>query len=350
VPRVALVRLVALVATLGLAACSDVEPDAAAGPTLAALTVETIVLAPKPFRETITATGTLRAREAVSMRSEVAGVVAAIHFGEGERVAAGELLIEIDDRELRAQRERVAARLALETATEGRVRELLATKNASQATHDEAVANLRVTRAELAVIDAQLAKTALRAPFAGVVGLRDVSVGSYLTPGTVVVDLVAVDSLKLDFALPERYQDAVHVDMRVRGSLQGRRDSFEGRVYAIDPSVDIESRSLRLRATVPNPDERLRPGQFAEVLIVLDEIPNALLVPAIALIPGLRQPTVLIVRDGVVERREVTAGIRTADEVRITSGLAPGERVIVTGILQLREGMPVTALDWKPRG
>jgi membrane fusion protein (multidrug efflux system) len=160
VPRVALVRLVALVATLGLAACSDVEPDAAAGPTLAALTVETIVLAPKPFRETITATGTLRAREAVSMRSEVAGVVAAIHFGEGERVAAGELLIEIDDRELRAQRERVAARLALETATEGRVRELLATKNASQATHDEAVANLRVTRAELAVIDAQLAKTA----------------------------------------------------------------------------------------------------------------------------------------------------------------------------------------------
>jgi membrane fusion protein (multidrug efflux system) len=138
--------------------------------------------------------------------------------------------------------------------------------------------------------------------------------------------------------------------MRVRGSLQGRRDSFEGRVYAIDPSVDIESRSLRLRATVPNPDERLRPGQFAEVLIVLDEIPNALLVPAIALIPGLRQPTVLIVRDGVVERREVTAGIRTADEVRITSGLAPGERVIVTGILQLREGMPVTALDWKPRG
>jgi membrane fusion protein (multidrug efflux system) len=350
VPPVAPLRLVALVATLGITACDDAGPKAAAAPTATPLTVETVVLAPQAFRETITATGTLRAREAVSMRSEVAGIVAGIHFGEGERVAAGDLLLEIDDRELRAQRERVAARVALETATERRVRELLSTKNASQATHDEAVANLRVTKAELAVIDAQLAKTELRAPFAGVVGLRDISVGSYLTPGTIVVDLVAVDALKLDFSLPERYQDAVRAGMPVRGSVQGRGEAFEGRVYAIDPSVDVDSRSLRLRATVPNPDERLRPGQFAELLIVLDEVPDALLVPAIGLIPGLRQPTVLVVRDGVVERREVTAGTRTADEVRVTSGLAPGDRVIVTGILQLRAGMPVTAVDWRPRG
>ena len=348
--RVALARLVLVVAALCAAGCRDADPEAVARPTPPALTVETVVVEPRRFREMLTATGTLRARESVAIRSEVAGVVEAIHFAEGARVAAGDQLLEIDDRELRAQRERVAARLSLETATEARVRELLASKNASQATHDEAVANLRVTKAELTLIDAQLAKTDIRAPFDGVMGLRDVSVGTYLTPGTPIVDLVAVDSLKLDFALPERYQGALHPEMPVRLSLHGRPGTFEGRVYAIDPSVDVESRSIRLRATVPNPDGRLRPGQFAEIEVVLDEVPDALLVPAIALIPGLRQSTLLVVRDGVVERREVTAGRRTSDAVRIESGLAAGERVVVTGIQQLREGMVVTPVEWMPRG
>jgi membrane fusion protein (multidrug efflux system) len=138
--------------------------------------------------------------------------------------------------------------------------------------------------------------------------------------------------------------------MPVRLSLLGQPDAFEGRVYAIEPSVDVETRSLRLRAAVPNPDGRLRPGAFAEVEVVLDEVPDAILVPAIALIPGLRQPTLLLVRDGVVESRAVDAGLRTADEVRIESGLVPGDRVIVTGILQLRDGMAVTPVEWEPRG
>jgi membrane fusion protein (multidrug efflux system) len=350
VTRVAITRVVLAVATSWFVACRDAEPGAGARPAPPALTVETVAVTPRPFRETLTATGTLRARETVSIRSEVAGIVEAIHFLEGERVDAGRPLLEIDDRELRAQRERAAARLQLEVATEARVRELLASKNASQSTHDEALANLQVTRAELAVIDAQLAKTAIEAPFAGVVGLRDVSIGTYLTPGASIVDLVAVESLKLDFSLPERYEDAIHLDMPVRLTVHGRPGAFEGRVYAIDPSVDVETRSLKLRATVPNPGGHLRPGQFAEIEVVLGEVPDALLVPAIALIPGLRQPTVLVARDGVVERREVVAGRRTADEVRIEAGLAPGERVIVTGILQLRVGMAVTPVDWQPRG
>lgn len=349
VPTVTVLRLVLVVAAAGGVGCRDGEPVATAAAPQTALTVETVEVVPRVLRETLTATGTLRAREAVTIRSEVAGIVETIHFTEGTAVRAGELLLEIDDRELRAQRARVAARLELETATEARVRELLATKNASQATYDESVANLHVTQAELALVDAQLTKTEIRAPFDGIVGLRDVAVGTYLTPGAAIVDLVAVDSLKLDFALPERYQDALRVDMPVRIALHGRPERFAGRVYAIEPSVEVETRSVRLRAEVPNEDGRLRPGAFAEIEVALDEVPDAILVPAIALVPGLRRPTVLVVRDGLVESRAVDAGLRTADEVRIEAGLAPGDRVIVTGILQLRDGMPVAPVEWRPR-
>ncbi|HEX6131888.1 MAG TPA: efflux RND transporter periplasmic adaptor subunit [Actinomycetota bacterium] len=349
-PTVTVLRLVLVVAAAGAVGCRDAEQAVSAAAPQRALTVETVEVVPRTLRETLTATGTLRAREAVTIRSEIAGVVDTIHFVEGASVTAGDLLLEIDDRELRAQRARVAARLELETATEARIRELLATRNASQATYDESVANLHVTQAELAFVDAQLSKTEIRAPFDGVVGLRDVAVGTYLTPGAAIVDLVAVDSLKLDFAVPERYQDALRVDMPVRLSMHGRPNRFEGRVYAIEPSVDVETRSVRLRAVVPNADGRLRPGAFAEVEVVLDEVPDAILVPAIALVPGLRRPTVLVVRDGVVESRAVDAGLRTADEVRIEAGLAPGDRVIVTGILQLRDGMAVTPVEWRPRG
>jgi membrane fusion protein, multidrug efflux system len=322
----------------------------AAGRPNATLSVETVVVAPTPFREILRATGTLRAREAVTIRSERAGVVRAIGFDEGTRVAAGDVLLEIDDRDLVAVHQRAAARLELATASERRLRELVATKNASQATYDTTLAELHVARAELALAAADLAKTVIRAPFDAVAGLREISVGTYLAPGAAIVDLAAVDTLKLDFGLPERYQRALEVGTAITFGVPGLAGTFGGRVYAMEPSIDVDTRSLRLRAEVPNPDGVLRPGAFAEIEVALDEIPDAILIPAIALVPGVRQPTVLVVVDGVVESRAVEVGVRTTEAVRIDAGLAPGDRVIVTGILQLRDGMPVTPVDYARRG
>lgn len=314
------------------------------------MAVETVTVQPQPFRETLSATGTLRARESASLQSEVAGVVTKIHFEEGQPVTAGALLVEIDDAEWRAQHERAKARVVLADANEKRQRELLTSGDLSQASYDETSANLRVARAELALVEAELEKTRIRAPFDGVVGLREVSVGSYLSPGAPIVRIAAVDALKLDFSLPERYQNLVRPGTTVRFTVSGRPGQFDGTVYALEPGVDAGTRSLLLRAEVPNPGGQLLPGAFADVSVVLDEVADALLVPAIALVPGVKQQTVFVFRDGTVEVREIETGIRTSEAVVVERGLAPGERVVVTGILQLRDGMTVDAVERQPGG
>lgn len=345
--RVRTRSLVACVAMLGcgLAGCSSDAPGEPTPPREARrlMAVETVTVAPQTFRETLSATGTLRARESASLQSEVAGVVTGIHFEEGQPVKAGTLLVAIDDDEWQAQHERAKARVVLADANEKRQHELLRSGDLSQATYDETAANLRVARAELALVEAQLEKTRIRAPFDGIVGLREVSVGSYLSPGSPIVRIAAIDALKLDFSLPERYQDLVRPGMPVRFGVSGRPGAFTGTIYAIEPAVDAETRSLLLRAEVPNAEGRLRPGAFADVQVVLDEVPDALLVPAIALIPGLKRQTVFVVSDGVVREREIEAGVRTTDAVLVERGLSPGERVAVTGLLQLRDGMAVDA-------
>jgi len=330
-----------------LAGCSSEAPGEAPPPREGRrqMAIETVTLAPRAFRETLSATGTLRARESASLQAEVAGVVTGIHFDEGQPVKAGELLVVIDDDEWQAQHERAKARVVLADANEKRQRELLRSGDLSQATYDETSANLRVARAELALVEAELKKTQMRAPFDGIVGLREVSVGSYLSPGSPIVRIAAIDALKLDFSLPERYQELVRAGMPVRFRVSGLPGDFAGTIYAIEPAVDAETRSLLLRAEVPNGDGRLRPGAFADVEVVLDEVPDALLVPAIALVPGLKRQTVYVVEDGVVREREIEAGLRTAEAVVVERGLSPGERVAVTGLLQLRDGMRVDASE-----
>jgi len=346
--------MLALIAPMlgGLGGCSSEAPGEPT-PQLEGrrqMSVETVTLEPRPFRETLQATGTLRAREAASLQSEVAGVVTKIHFEEGQPVEAGTLLVEIDDAQWQAQHERAKARVVLADANEKRQRELLGSGDLSQATYDETAANLRVARAELALVEAELAKTRVRAPFDGIVGLREVSVGSYLSPGSPIVRIAAIDALKLDFSLPERYQELIRTGAPVRFTVSGRSGEFEGRVYAVEPVIDADTRSLLLRAEIPNPDGRLLPGAFADVELVLDDVPDALLVPAAALIPGLKRQTVYVFHDGVVEEREIEAGIRTADAVVVEKGLAPGERVVVTGLLQVRDGMAVEAVERRTGG
>ncbi len=332
------------VAALTFAACSKPGgplPGAGGGGP-PALTVEIFEVVTRPFNQSLRANGTLLPNEAVVLQSERSGFVTEILYTEGKPVPVGTILLRIDDTELRAELQRAEARLALEIATEQRQRGLLGQRGISAAAYDESLANLNIARAEAGLIRAQLAKTVIRAPFDGVPGLREVSVGSFLTPGTRIGTFQDVASLKIDFSVPERYRPFVQIGQSLKFRVAGQSGDFDATIYAIEPGIDVNTRSVLLRARVPNSEGQLQPGAFTEIEIALEEDPNAILIPSIALIPGLKRQTVFLYEEGKVVEREVAVGLRTADDVQIVEGLQPGDQVITTGILQLRPGMTVS--------
>ena len=340
--RLALVFQCALFAfCLTAAACKKASQTNRAATGAALFTVDVVTVAPQPFRETLFATGSLLAREAVNLRSERAGVVKEIRFEEGSTTAAGAVLVLMDDVELQAQLARVQAQLELASALETRQRDLLKTKGISEAEYEQSQANLHIAQAEERLIQAQLAKTRIVAPFDGVAGLRQISVGAYLTPGDAICSFQDISALKIDFTLPERYLPYIKTGQKVMFRISGRSETFDAVVAAIEPSIDVATRSLQVRAMVPNEEQRLLPGSFAEVEVVLDEITEAILIPPIALIPGLKQQSVFVHRNGEVEERKVESGLRLANAVQIVEGLKPGDELITSGILQLRPGMRV---------
>jgi membrane fusion protein (multidrug efflux system) len=229
----------------------------------------------------------------------------------------------------------------LARAVEERDKALFDNKMTSAAEYEQSRANLRVVEAELELIQAQLEKTRIVAPFDGLTGLRQVSPGAYLPVGTTIASLQDVASLKLDFTLPERYQPLLRTGQKVTFRVAGRTEPFGATITAIEPGVDQDTLSMQLRATAPNPEKRLLPGAFAEVEVALEEVPDAILIPPIALVPGLKQQTVFIHRNGVVEERKVQVGLRTSDAVQVLEGLKAGDELITSGILQLRAGMKV---------
>jgi membrane fusion protein (multidrug efflux system) len=310
-------------------------------PTLAPYEVEIVTVTPRPFREALFATGSLRARESVTLQAERAGVVEAVRFEEGQSVKAGDVLVLIDDSELQAQLDSAKARLELATATEKRDRALVETKLVSAAAYDQSLAGLHTAEADVKLIEAQLSKTRIVAPFDGIAGLRRVSVGAYVTPGTAIASFQDVGVLKLDFTLPERYLADLRRAKSVNIRIAGVSEPVTGEIYAVEPAIDAATRSLQVRANVPNKGRLLLPGAFAEVEVTLGEIPDAILIPPIALIPGLKDQKVFVHQSGRAEERVVEPGLRTTEGVHIVRGLEAGDEVIVSGILQLRPGANV---------
>jgi membrane fusion protein (multidrug efflux system) len=304
--------------------------------------VEVVTVASRPFRETLFATGSLRARESVTLKAERAGVVREVLFEEGRPMRAGQTLVVTDDSELQAQLASAHAQRELAAANEARDRTLLSNSQLiSRAAYEQSLAALHVAESAVALIEAQIKKTRIVAPFDGIAGLRQVSVGAYMTPGTEIGTFQDVRALKLDFTLPERYLINLRGARTVSVRVAGAAEPITGEIYAIEPAIDVATRSLQVRALVPNEGQRLLPGAFAEVEVVLGEIQGAIVIPAIALVPGLKEQRVFVLRDGKAEERAVEPGLRTPDGVQIVKGLESGDEVIVSGILQLRPGMQV---------
>lgn len=307
--------------------------------------VETVKVAVAPIKNELTATGTLYSNESVVITAEIAGKVTEIFFHEGQHVTTGQVLLKLDQSILTAERDRAQANFNLSQANIKRAELLLQEQAISERERDEAYAQWRLDDANLRLTEAQLAKTVIRAPFSGVLGLHRISVGEYLQPGEAIVTLDNLDPIKVDFRVPEVFAHQLKVGQKIEmkvDAVPGR--AFAGDVYAIDPQIDINGRSVLLRAKAAQQGGPLRPGMFARVTLVLEERPRALMIPEEALIPKGAEQLVFKVVDGKVVAAVVTTGLRTRGQVEVVKGLAAGDTVITAGQIKVRPGMPVTPL------
>lgn len=324
------------------------EANAAPGPEPAAFAVpvEAAPVRLDTVVRTIRAVGSLRSDESVVITSEIAGRIAEILVAEGQAVARGTPLVVLDSSIYEAELAQAEARLALSRANYARARELKEKGAGTARALDEALAELRNDEAAVALARARLEKTVIAAPFDGVLGLRRVSVGSYLSPGDEIVNLEAIDPLKVDVRIPERFLSAVRVGQELAVELDAFPDeSFPGTVYAIDPLIDAEGRSILVRALLPNAAGRLRPGLFARVALVVERQENAMLVPERALVPFGDDQFVFRVVEGKAAMTPVTLGERQGDEVKILDGLSPDDLIITDGLMKIRDGAPVTVVE-----
>lgn len=305
------------------------------------LAVRTHIVGTTDFSNRIFATGTVRADDQIILRTETSGIITGIHFTEGQRLTEGELLLKINDADLQAELRRAEYRMNLAKIREERVKNLIERNAIAQEEYDIALNELNVIRAEMDLIQSRIEKTEIRAPFDGQIGLKNVSLGEYITPQAEIATFQNIDNIKIDFSISERYSNVISTGRRFSFKRQGSDKYYTGTVYAIEPRIDSDTRTLIIRGIAPNDDRRILPGAFVEVDLELESIRNAVLVPSEAIIPVMGGQSVFVHKNGRAESQSVSIGVRTDTQVQITGGLAPGDTLITTGVLQLRNGMPV---------
>ena len=329
-------------------------------------TVSTIVAQESSWQPTVEALGNLRASQQASLSPQIAGVVTAIHFRSGEKVRAGQVLAQINDApqraqlaQLQAQVGQLQAQLNLAQITLARDEAQLKVQAISQAVVDTDRANVTSVQAQLKALAEQinaqkavLAQATVTAPFAGVLGIRQVNLGQYLAPGTAVVTLQALDPMDIDFTVPQNQIDLVHVGMKAElttNAAPGK--TFEAKVIAVEPQINTATRNLTVRARIPNPKGELLPGVFATIRLTDGEPRNYITLPNAAVAYNPYGATVFLVKDEgkgadgkpklVAEQRFITTGLTRGDQVAVLSGLKAGDTVVTAGQLKMRNGVPV---------
>jgi len=299
------------------------------------------VIIPVQMNEMIRSTGTLLPDEEVELTFETQGKVVGIYFDEGRRVKKGELLAKLNDAPLQAQLLKLQAQHKLTEEKVFRQKQLLDRDAISRESYDQVATELQTIEADIKLLEARISETELRAPFDGIIGLRLISEGAYATTQTPLARLVKISPLKLEFSIPERYAGDVSPGFPVKFSIDGISKEFQADVYAIDPKIEINTRTIVVRAYYPNKNEELKPGRFTSVSLLLSQIDNAVAVPSEALIPEMNGVKVFVYRNGKAEQVRVTTGLRTESQIEIKSGLKFGDTLLTTAILQLRQGIPV---------
>lgn len=306
------------------------------------LPVSVVKLQKETLRNQLQVSGTILPNESVNLRSEISGLVTRIAFKEGQYVSKGTPLFYLNDDELQAQYQRLQYTQKLFETQENRQKQLLAREAISQEEYDIVLNQFNTALSDIALVEAQLTKTVIRAPFNGFLGLRQVSEGSVIGTTDILVSLVNIDPIKIEFSIPERYANQVTVGSPVYFTNETSIQEVEGTVYAFEPQVDLATRTLKLRAQSPNKDRRFLPGMFVKIRFILEVTEDALLVPAESVIPELSGYKVFVVgSDGSAEQREIEIGTRTDTQVQVLSGLDEGDLVLTTGVMQVRQGMPL---------
>ncbi len=312
-----------------------------------AVPVTVYVAKSQAISQVIQTSGNLIANEEVEIKSEISGKITKIYFLEGTHVNRGEVLVKIYDSDLQAQLKKFESQKALFEKKETRQKQLLAINGISQQEYDNTVNQINGVKADMEVVRVQIQKTEIIAPFSGVIGLKSVSVGAYITPTVKIAFLQQTDSLKLDFSIPEKYMSMVAKNDWVTFSVHGYNQQFTARVYAMEPRVNAETRTLQLRAYFSNREAKLLPCTFAQIKLSLKQYENSVLIPTQAVIPDAKGQKVLVVKDGKSIPRKVETGIRTDSIIQIIKGIETGDSVVITGIMQLKPEMNVKVLKSK---
>ena len=302
--------------------------------------VNGFIVVSQRLQEDVVSSGSLLPNEQVDIYPELSARITQLNIQEGQPVAKGALLVKLFDADLRAQLEKLQAQADNARRTEERNKQLLARGGISQQEYDIVTTNLRSSLADIELVKANLQRTEIRAPFSGVIGLRNVSAGAVVSPSTLIARLQQISSLKLDFSIPEKYGQFVRPGSQISFLVDGSTQPSQGVVYALEPGVEEQTRNLRIRARVNNASIKFRPGTFARVTLTVQN-EQSLVVPTQAVIPQTRTNQVIVVRNGKAVFKDVKTGLRTAGTIQSLAGLQKGDTVATTGLLFLKPDSPV---------
>lgn len=305
------------------------------------LNVNAKIIRPQLLKDEIIISGRLLPDEEVNLSFETSGKIIEINFEEGTYVKKGQLLAKVNDRPLQAQLQRLVSQLKLAEDRVFRQNALLERDAVSKEAYEQVKTELATLNADIDLIEANIQQTELRAPFDGIIGLRQVSIGTFASPTTIVAKLTKVSPLKVEFAVPERYANEVKIGAGLDFSLEGKLETFHAEVYARESQIDMSTHTLTIRALYPNANGSIMPGRYASIRLNKQEIKDALAVPTEAIVPEMGKDKIFLYKNGKAEPVELITGIRTESEVQVIKGLNAGDTILTSGTLQLRTGLPV---------
>ncbi len=334
------ISIIALLIVLVFASCGK-KKKAATGPQAGAAKapparVDGYVVQTEPFQEDLEVPGTVIANEVLEIHPEVSGRLVYLNVKEGTYVGRGTVLAKLYDGDLQAQLKKVMVQLELAKKTEERQAQLLKIQGISQQDYDISLLQVNNLRADIGILQTSIAKTVVRAPFSGKIGLNKISPGAYVTPASVIAVINQTDQLKIDFTVPEKYTGLIKLGQIVTFTIEGSKKQLGAKVMATEASVMENTRSLTVRAAVTGTDEALIAGAFAKVKLDLEPTPDAILVPTQAILPQARGKKVILYKSGTAIFADVTTGSRDSARVQILDGLKAGDTIVVTGLLSVR--------------
>ncbi len=311
-------------------------------PKAGAIAVEGWLIKPSPISETVEVTGNILPYESTEIRPEISGRVVNLNINEGASVSKGTLLVKLFDGDLQAELKKLKVQLQIAEKTEERQRELLKISGISQQDYDLSLLSVNNIKADMELIEVNITKTEIRAPYAGRLGLRNISPGAYISPTNILTTISQVNQMKIEFSIPEKYSAQIRNGMQVNFKIDGSPEDYKAKIVATESSVEQNTRNLRVRAVINASDRFLIPGNFAKVEVILGQIKEAIMIPTEAVIPVSRNKQVVLYKGGQALFVDVTTGIRDSSLIQVTQGLNFGDTLVTTGLLFLRKDSKLT--------